>query len=60
MKWPPVSVPHPVMFHVDPTLQMSHGLASSCLGFALKSLMVRGRKDERDTVSVCGQSILHF
>uniref|UniRef100_A0A3P8SKG1 Uncharacterized protein n=1 Tax=Amphiprion percula TaxID=161767 RepID=A0A3P8SKG1_AMPPE len=38
-------------FHVDPTLQMSHDLAGSCSGFALKSLMVRGRKDDRDTES---------
>ena len=44
VKWPPVSAPHPATFHVDPALQMSHGLASSCSGFALKSLM--GEREE--------------
>lgn len=37
-------------FHVDPTLQMSHGPASSCSRLALKSLMgerQEGRKRQR-------------
>lgn len=52
VKWPPVSVPHPATFHVDPTLQMSHGLASSCSGFALKSLMGE-RQEGRERLRVC-------
>lgn len=30
----PVPVPHPVVIHVDPAVQMSHVSASSCSGFA--------------------------
>lgn len=35
----PVSVPHPVVIHVDPAVQMSHAPASSCSEFAFKGLM---------------------
>lgn len=53
---------HPATFHVDPTLQMSHGLASSCSGFALKSLMgerQEGRKRQRVCVGV-GEHAINF
>lgn len=49
-KHSPVSVPHPVVIHVDPAVQMSHVPASSCSGFALKGR--NGSEAVRDRESV--------
>lgn len=49
-KHSPVSVPHPVVIHVAPAVQMSHVPASSCSGFALKGR--NGSEAVRDRESV--------